>query len=92
MRISKIHEDYWRWDGKTKNEYALKYVIKEISSDGLLRRASSESHYFERSFETVEEAFEYCAENNFTGVVILPIVELVSSERVPPQPKTKKKK
>lgn len=52
--------------------YEKSWIIRQISDDGLLKHHPDVSKY--KTFETEDQAFEYCATQQIEQVVILPFI------------------
>ena len=71
--MNKITKEETGFRGKvSKVSYEKKYVLRKISGDGLVKHDENVSEY--ETFQSEDEALEFCASREIWDVVILPIV------------------
>ena len=67
-----IKEETWYRGGTSKVAYVKKYILRLISTDGLVKQDEDVSEY--QIFDSEDEALQFCAEKEIWDVIILPIV------------------
>lgn len=66
-------EEASKVNGQTRKvAYFKEYVLRQISSDGLIKHHEDISEH--QTFKTENEALQFCADKGIWGVVVLPIV------------------
>jgi len=72
--MNKILKEETNRRGETsKVAYLKKYILRRISSDGLLKHHEDVSEY--QTFNSEDEALQFCADRQIDDVLILQIVQ-----------------